>query len=141
MEVARKEFNRRAAKGLVMTTRQLVSFLKQKRVFPRPRRKDIVRMRQELKFAAFHGKFRRPLKYMSSSISRPGTIFCDMANFFPELRHKNDGMGAFLLGVDSLSLQSAIHPVKDLTTESWKKGIVKFAESGFNAFRVCVTDR
>lgn len=86
--------------------------------------------------------YRRPLRFMSSSVAKYGVVMADMANYMPQHKRANGGAVAFLCVVECLSGQLAAVPCKDLTTRSWERALTSVAEgSAINAVRVVVSDR
>ena len=140
MDRVRAYFDRYARLGQTRTARQLEEFCRQNGIRFDPQR--LRRIRHEFKYAAFAQAYRRPLKYMASSVSKYGVVHLDMANFQPQHRAKNDGCAAFLCAVECLSGQLVAVPCRDLTTASWRVAVQKLAETTvIHALRVVVSDR
>jgi hypothetical protein len=133
-----EHFLSNAKRGVVLNFKQLKAYADKKNL--KVPLAELRRMRYRFKFSAFSGQFRKPLRYMSASIQKYGLWFLDMAIYEPAKRRDNQGCGAFLLAVESLSQQLRAFGCKDGTTASWEKAVTKLAESS-NAVRVVLTDR
>jgi hypothetical protein len=140
MDRVRDYFEKHAKKGITLSAVQLAAFCRQKKI-----KFDMAKLRQvrhEFKFTAFAARYRRPLRYMSSSVSKYGVVMADMANFMPQHKRVNDGAVGFLCCVECLSGQLAAVPCKDFTTRSWAKALDAVLErSGIHAINVIVSDR
>jgi hypothetical protein len=159
MEEVRKHFESYAREGTTLSLEQLEAFCKKKRL--KCDKKRLRRLRHEFKYTAFASRYRKPARYMSSSIRRYGVVQVDMANFMPSMRRKNRSYGAFLIGVEMVSVtvwdvrdrspiiftltlqlsgQMAAVPCKDLTKRSWIKACTQMARYSFNSVSVMQSD-
>lgn len=140
MDVVRRHFEKHARRGITLNAPQLAAFARQKDI--RVALKDLRKIRHEFKFTAFASRYRRPLRYMSSSYPRYGVGMADAAIFMPQHKKVNDGAMGFLLVVECLSGQLAAIPLRDLTSRSWELALVAVIEtSSIHALRVMVSDR
>jgi hypothetical protein len=140
MERVRAYFDRYARLGQTRSAQQLADFCRRNKIpFDLQR---LRRIRHEFKYSAFAQGYRRPLKYMASSVSKYGVVHLDMANFMPQHRSLNGGHAAFLCAVECLSGQLVAIPCRDLTTASWRSAVQKLAETTvIHAIRVVCSDR
>jgi hypothetical protein len=141
MDQVRNHFEKHAKRGITLSAAQLAKFARAKQL-KGVTQASLRQIRHEFKFTAFASRYRRPLKYMSSSVARYGVVMADMANFMKQHSKVNGGAKAFLCCVECISGQLAVVPVPDLTRKSWKKALnVVFERSAINAIRILVTDR
>lgn len=66
----------------------------------------------------------------------------DFANFMNDKKRVNDGHVGFILGVEGLSGQLAVVPVRNATTKSWERACRQMLESSsFNSIHTFMSDR
>lgn len=136
----RQHFERNARRGITLSAEKLAEFARKKNLGLGLA--QLRKIRHTFKFTAFASRYRRPLRYMSSSVPSYGVVMVDMANFLPQHKRANGGAVAFLCCVECLSGQLAAVPCTDLTARSWEKALVSVIESsGIHAVRVIVSDR
>ena len=137
--ILKAEYQRLAKKGILPSTPQLELFCKKKGLSCS--RKYIESLRYRFAFTAKHSKFKNTKKHFAPSFLTPGIIFVDMMHFRPDLKKFNDNNRAVLVGVDLLSGFMAAEPCPNFTTESWRKGVISFAQGKYNVCKRIVSDR
>jgi hypothetical protein len=166
-DILEKHFVANAKRGIVLSARQLADFARRRGL--KVAWAELRKMRHRFKFTALSSRFTRPLRYMSSSVltygcvqvcvfvcvarsrifflllsSSTNLLLCqvDAAWMFKERAKVNGGAVGFLLGVEGISGQLAVQPMKDLTTKSWEKALRYMVEtSAFSSVRTFMSDR
>ena len=72
MDKVRGWFEKHARLGITLSAEQLAKFARQKGI--KVKMKELRQIRHEFKFTAMASRYRRPLKYMSSSVGRYGLL-------------------------------------------------------------------
>ena len=141
MEQVRARFEKHAQRGITLSASQLAKFAKD-RGLKGVTQAGLRKLRHEFKFTAVASRYRRPLKFMSSSVARYGVVMADMANFMPQHRKVNGNAIGFLCVVECISGQLAAIPVPNFKTSSWEHALTSaFDHSAIAGVRIVVTDR
>jgi hypothetical protein len=138
-EMALEHFKKAAAGGEVLSPSDVASWAR-KRGLSLTRR-DLSDIRYRLLSTAYSSKFTPNKKHITMAFPRPGIIQVDQAFFGKAWKKENDGCGAFLLAVDSLSLFTVCVPMKDGTWPSWLDALTRMFQEKFNVVRYWVSDR
>jgi hypothetical protein len=132
---------KQARKGIVMTVEDMQDYCLKNDITPCPPRKELRRMRFKFKYAGLHARWKKPPKYVGSSIDNLGNIFVDIAEFGKDYRVVNANRHILLVGVDLLSQRIEVIAYPNKTQESWADGIGQFILKKFPCVRTIVTDR
>jgi hypothetical protein len=139
--VLAKHFEASAKRGIVLSARQLADYARRRGLQSVPL-KTLRQMRHRFKFTALSSRHVRPPRYASSSIMTYGAVQVDAAWMFKKRASVNGGAVGFLLGVEGVSGQLAVQPMKDLTSKSWEKALRQMVEtSAFSSVRTFMSDR
>jgi len=132
-------FKERAAKGKVLTPQEMASWARQKGM--KLTADDLKDIRYRVLGTAYASKYQKPPHLAGMTFPRIGYVHIDLANFYPEYRKENDGCGAYLMAVDSLSLAMAAVPTKDATYASWLSAMEEMIQGRLNVIHFFVSDR
>jgi len=136
-----KHFEANARRGVVLSARQLADYARKRGLTGVPL-ETLRKMRHRFKFTALSSRHVRPPRYASSSVMTYGAVQVDAAWMFKNRAAVNGGAVGFLLGVEGVSGQLAVQPMKDLTSQSWEKALRHMVEtSAFSSVRTFQSDR
>lgn len=139
MEELKAHFEASARRGVLLSTNQLAAYA-QKKNLSVPRQ-ELKKMRSFFKFTAYAEPHRRPLRYMTSSISKYGLWQVDLANFEPQHKIANKNCTAFIVMVEGLSGQTFAVPVASKKTTAWFGALVTLLDTRVNSCVAIFSDR
>ena len=136
-------FARNLRQGRVVSYERLLAYAKHTKL---PLRKlhlltHMRNIRRHFKVLNVFGRAQNPHLYVAGSYWHIGTVQVDLAHFRPDLKKKNSGCAAFLLGVQTVGHQLVALPVKNKTTRAWLAGLKKMIDEHYAEVSVLVSDR
>ena len=141
MERVRNHFKFKLERGVLLSTKELLSYASKNKI-EGVSREEVALMRLEHKFLARYEKVRSPKSYMKTTKYRYGVCQTDLGFMDKKHREFNEGCWGFIVCVEVGSLQVALEPVKDKTSESYKDALRKVAEtSSIHKISVLLSDR
>jgi hypothetical protein len=140
MELVKSYFRKKFEKtGIALTASQLAEYVKTNQIKGVTRNQLGAFINNELSIAKFD-IVKRPKRYQTIGVLRPGVYFIDHAAFRNEYAGYNKGHTGFLVSVENLTNKLFVAPCKDKGSASWLKAIQTFIELTRNV-RTIFSDR
>jgi hypothetical protein len=98
-------------------------------------------LRYRWKQTAKYSRYRRPPKYVGSSVDRLGNLMIDLGEFHKKLAHFNRGCKYFIVGVDCLSQKLSCIPVKVKDQAAWEYAVKEMKAKHYRLIKTIITDR
>jgi hypothetical protein len=101
-------------------------------------------MRYKFKATAYYSSFKYPKIFSGPAFSVYGSVMIDWASFGDDAktRRANSGYSGFVIGVECLSHQLCVVPVKSKNMQSWQRAVQTMCETSiFERVNVLISDR
>ena len=136
MEELKTYFRKKFTKtGVALTLSQLVAYAKEKKL-KKIDRKELGRFIHDEVDVAKFSSVRRPKKFQTIGVLRPGVFFIDYAMFEQHLSGFNEKKTGFLLAVENVTNRLFVYPCGNKATQSWYDAIQAFVELTGNVMTI-----
>lgn len=127
MEQVERHFKNTFEKsGIALTVSQCLSFARERKL--RVNRKQVSDFVSKQLLVAKFAPVRRPTKFQSIGVLRPGVFFIDYGEYKKKDARFNEGHTGFLVAAENVTNKLFVKPCRDKSTKSWLDAIRDFVE-------------